>query len=129
MNKNVKSLLWSFTIVFGLIYSTYVWVKLFWNTSNYQKLQGRVIFILLLKFILIPIYFVSVYHIVGVYKVDEFYKPIIIIEIIYIFGGVIFGFFIPDQESDKLSNSKNITLDTLFTLYKKRVSNKTKESN
>jgi len=28
MIKNLKSLLWSFTIILGVVYSTYEWVKL-----------------------------------------------------------------------------------------------------
>lgn len=120
MNSKIKSLLWSFTIVFGIFYATITWVRIFWNSDDNEKFSGRVLFILLLKFLLIPSYIIGIYHLVGPYEVENYYKPLTIFELIYFFAGIIIGQFINDKFLNKSNFKTAITVDDLYKNFKKR---------
>lgn len=88
MNSNLKSLFTSAGIVFFYIFATVGIVKLFWNTNNTEKFQGRVILLSLGSFVFSLLYVVGMYHIVGSRNVDVFYKVFILFQTMYCITGI-----------------------------------------
>jgi len=88
MNKDLKSFLSVIGIFLLYIYATAGMVKLLWNTKDCNMFEGRIKFISIMMTLLSFIYVISIYHIVGPYKVGEFYKLFIGFHFIYLFVGV-----------------------------------------
>lgn len=84
MKINVKSILWSLTIVGLYIIATVGVIKLFWNTDDEYMFEGRVKFILYLSILLNLIYVIGIYHLVGPYKTDLFYETLIYGHLLYL---------------------------------------------
>jgi hypothetical protein len=87
MNKNLKSFVWSLAVIFIYAYATLGIVRLFWNTDDDDKFEGRAKFLGMLLIILSLVYIIGIYHIVGPYRVDNFYYGIIIFHFIYLLLG------------------------------------------
>lgn len=84
MNKQVKSLLTAAGVVLFYVFATIGIVRLVWNTSDETKFEGRVKFLILSSILFSLFYIIGIYHIVGPYQVDFFYK-------IYIYGLFIYS--------------------------------------
>ena len=87
MKINVKSILWSLTIVGLYVTATIGIIKLFWNTDDEHMFEGRVKFIIYFSILLNLIYIIGIYHLVGPYKVDLFYETLIYGHLIYLVVG------------------------------------------
>lgn len=88
LEKSIKSLFTSLGVILLYFYATVGVVKLFGNTENDSKFEGRVKFLLLLSILCSLIYIIGIYHIVGVYKVDYYYQIFLIYQVIYITVGI-----------------------------------------
>ena len=87
MNKDLKSFLSIIGIFLLYIYATAGMVKLLWNTKDNYMFEGRVKFISIMMTLLSFVYVISIYHIVGPFKVGEFYKLFIGFHFAYLFIG------------------------------------------
>ena len=97
MNKKLKSLLISAAIVFIYVFATLGIVRLFWNTNNIDKFEGRAILIGILLVIFSLVYIIGIYHIVGVRRVDNFYTGLLIFHVLYLIVGLIVFMFMPEK--------------------------------
>ncbi|MCL4483501.1 MAG: hypothetical protein M1445_12990 [Bacteroidetes bacterium] len=97
MNPKLKSLLSSAAVIFIYVFATIGIVRLFWNTGDTDKFEGRAKFIGILLILFTFIYFIGIYHIVGVAKVDNYYYGLIIFHIVYLVVGVIAYLFMPEK--------------------------------
>jgi len=88
LEKNIKSLFTSLGIILLYLYATSGVIKLFGNTKNDSKFEGRVKFLFLFNVLFFLIYIIGVYHIVGVYKVDYYYQVFLIYQVVYIIVGI-----------------------------------------
>ncbi len=88
MNSKLKSLLTSAAVVFIYLFATLGIVRLFWNTNDVDKFEGRAKFIGILLILFTTVYFIGIYHIVGVANVDNYYYGLIIFHIIYLVLGL-----------------------------------------
>ncbi len=93
MNKEFKSLLWSIAIVLLYFYATMGIVELFWNSSDYQKREGRVKFLLYMVFIFTLIIIISTYHLLGHADSTIFFQGVIFFHIAYLLVGSVFKLF------------------------------------
>jgi hypothetical protein len=84
MKINVKSILWSLTIVGLYVIATIGIIKLFWNTEDEHMFEGRVKFIIYFSIFFHLIYIIGIYHLVGPYKTDLFYKTLIYGHLLYL---------------------------------------------
>jgi len=98
MNPKLKSLLSSAAVVFIFVFATLGIVRLFWNTRDMDKFEGRAKFIGILLVLFTFIYFIGIYHIVGVGKVDNYYYGLIIFHFVYLVVGVISYLFMPEKK-------------------------------
>lgn len=93
MKIDVKSILWSLTIVGLYIIATVGVIKLFWNTDDEYMFEGRVKFILYLLILFNLIYIIGIYHLVGPHKTDLFYETLIYCHLLYlVIGGLSYIF-------------------------------------
>lgn len=97
MNPKLKSLLTSAAIILIYFFATLGIVRLFWNTKDMDKFEGRAKFLILLLFIFSLVFIIGIYHIVGFEKVDNYYAGLIIFHAIYMVLGVI-GFLFIDEK-------------------------------
>jgi hypothetical protein len=97
MNKNIRSLLQSLSVILIFYYATVGIVKLLWNTTNEYIFDTRVKFIILLYFTVSIFYVIGIYHIVGHVHVDYYYYAYIFIVIAYLIIGIIANLFIRDN--------------------------------
>ncbi len=88
MNKNIKSLLWSISIVLIYFYATKGAVRLFWNCSDKYQFDGRVKFLIYLHILISFILIIIPYHILGPQHVDSLYKGIIIYHVLFVTTGL-----------------------------------------
>jgi hypothetical protein len=88
-NKELKSLLTSLGFILIYVYATAGIVKLFWNTDNGYRFEGRVKFLVLFSILVSLIYIIGVPQFVGLSKVDPYYKLFIGLQLIYIGIGLI----------------------------------------
>ena len=88
MNKDLKSFLSVIGIFLLYIYATAGMIKLLWNTKNCSMFEGRIKFVSILMILFSFIYVIGIYHVVGPYKVNEFYKIFLIFHLAYIAVGV-----------------------------------------
>jgi len=84
MNKEIKSI--AYTFIFLLIY---LWaakgiVKLLFNTDDEYKFDGRVRFINYSLTLFTIFYIIGIYHIVGPYHTAGFYKAFVILNFVYL---------------------------------------------
>ena len=93
MNSKLKSLLTSAAVVFIYLFATLGIVRLFWNTNDVDKFEGRAKFIGILLILFTIVYIIGIYHIVGVAKVDIYYYGLIIFHVIYLVLGLIVFLF------------------------------------
>ena len=98
MNPKLKSLLTSAAIVFIFLFATLGIVRLFWNTDDSYKFEGRAKFIGILLILFTFVYVIGIYHIVGVARVDNYYFGLIIFLIVYLVVGVISYLFMPEKK-------------------------------
>ena len=89
MNPKLKSLLTSAAVIFVYLFATLGIVRLFWNTNDVDKFEGRAKFIGILLILFTIVYIIGIYHIVGVAKVDIYYYGLIIFHVIYLTLGLI----------------------------------------
>jgi hypothetical protein len=89
LEKTIKSLFTSLGIILLYFYATVGVVKLFGNTKNDYRFEGRVKFLLLFSALCSIIYIIGIYHLVGVYKVDYYYQVFLIYHVFYILIGFI----------------------------------------
>lgn len=87
MNKQLKSA--AYTFIFLLIY---YWaskgiVRLLFNTNDEEQFDGRVKFINYSLVLFSLIYVIGIYHIVGPYHTESFYKYFVIFNFIYLAVG------------------------------------------
>ncbi len=106
MNPKLKSLLTSAVIIFLYFFATLGIVRLFWNTRDMDKFEGRAKFLILLLFFFTLVFVIGIYHIVGVAKVDNYYYGLIIFHFIYLFLGLIVFLFIPEKHEPCLNPKK-----------------------
>jgi hypothetical protein len=97
MNKQIKSA--AYTLIFLLVY---YWaskgiVKLLFNTDNEYRFNGRVKLINYFVVIFSLFYIVGIYHIVGPYRTEEFYKAFIMFNFIYVTTGNLFNALITNN--------------------------------
>jgi hypothetical protein len=97
MNPKLKSLLSSAVVVLILVFATLGIVRLFWNTNDSYKFEGRAKFIGILLILFSMVYIVGIYHIVGVAKVGSYYYGLIIFLFVYLVVGVISYLFMPEK--------------------------------
>lgn len=93
MNSKLKSLLTSAAVVFIYLFATLGIVRLFWNTNDVDKFEGRAKFIGILLILFTIVYIIGIYHIVGVAKVDNYYYGLITFHVIYLVVGLIVFLF------------------------------------
>lgn len=93
MNSKLKSLLTSAAVVFIYLFATLGIVRLFWNTNDVDKFEGRAKFIGILLILFTIVYIIGIYHIVGVANVDNYYYGLIIFHVIYLVVGLIVFLF------------------------------------
>jgi hypothetical protein len=93
MKIDVKSILWSLTVVGLYIIATVGVIKLFWNTDDEYMFEGRVKFILYILILFNLIYIIGIYHLVGPHKTDLFYETLIYGHLLYlVIGGLSYIF-------------------------------------
>lgn len=97
MNPKLKSLLTSAAVIFIYLFATLGIVRLFWNTNDVDKFEGRAKFIGILLVLFTFIFFIGIYHIVGVAKVDNYYYGLIIFHISYLIIGLL-GFLFKSEK-------------------------------
>ena len=88
MNKNIKSLLWSLSLILVYFYATKGIVSLFWNCSDKNQFDGRVMFLIYLHIFISLIVIIIPYHILGPQQVDPLYKGIIIYHVLFVTTGI-----------------------------------------
>ncbi len=93
MKKEIRSILWSLSIVLLYLYATKGLVRLFWNTTDEYKFEGRVKFLIYLQILLAPILIIVPYHLLGPSRVEGVYWGIIVYFLAYILLGAIFNLF------------------------------------
>jgi len=93
MKKEIRSILWSLSIVLLYLYATKGLVRLFWNTTDEYKFVGRVKFIIYLHLLLIPFVVIAPYHLLGPAQVAGVYWVIIIYLIAYVLIGAMYNLF------------------------------------
>lgn len=91
MKKEFKSILWTIAILLIINYATRGIVKLFWNRNNRGLFSAKVQFINYCIGIFSVIYIIGIYHIVGPYHTQIFYKIYGIFFLIYIGIGLFFN--------------------------------------
>jgi hypothetical protein len=96
-DKELKSLFTSLGIILLYFYATVGIVKLFWNTDNDYKFEGRVKFLVLLSILVSIIYIIGAPYIVGLHKVDPYYKAFIGLQLIYVGVGLISNLLIKSK--------------------------------
>lgn len=84
MNKEIKSI--AYTFIFLLIY---LWAakgiaKLLFNTDDEFQFDGRVRFINYSLTLFTIFYIIGIYHIVGPYHTAGFYKAFVILNFVYL---------------------------------------------
>jgi hypothetical protein len=91
MKKELKSILWTIAILLIINYATRGIVKLFWNRNKRELFSAKVQFINYCIGIFSVIYIIGIYHIVGPYHTQIFYKIYGISFLIYIGIGLFFN--------------------------------------
>jgi hypothetical protein len=91
MKKEIKSMLWTLAILLIINYATKGIVKLFWNRNKKELFSTKVQFINYCIGVFSVIYIIGIYHIVGPYYTEIFYKIYIILFFIYIAIGLFFN--------------------------------------
>jgi len=99
MNKDIKSILISVSIVLLYIYCISGIVKLMYQDKNKKIFDLRVKFLSTLSAFLFFIYIVSIYYIVGIDNVDIWYKTFIIASFIVLVIGGFANAFIKDKHN------------------------------
>ena len=94
MNKDIKSLLTSAGIILFYVFATIGIVRLLWNTDNEHMFEGRVKFLILFSILFSLFYIIGIYHIVGPYHTDMFYKIFVYGQFIYVVVGLLSFTFI-----------------------------------
>jgi len=84
MNKEIKSI--AYTFIFLLIY---FWaskgiVKLFFNTNDKRKFDNQVKFLNYCFVLFSLVYLIGIYHIVGPFHTAGFYKAFVIFNFVYL---------------------------------------------
>jgi len=87
-DKLIKSLFASFTIILLYFFATIGIVKLFWNTDDYDMLEGRVKFLFLMIFVVTAFLIFVPYHFLSHGGVDILYYAIFIIHALYLLVGI-----------------------------------------
>ena len=91
MKKELKSILWTIAILLVINYATRGIVKLFWNRNKRGFFSAKVQFINYCIGIFSVIYIIGIYHIVGPYHTQIFYKIYGISFLIYTGIGLFFN--------------------------------------
>ena len=91
MKKELKSILWTIAILLVINYATRGIVKLFWNRNKRGLFSAKVQFINYFIGIFSVIYIIGIYHIVGPYHTQIFYKIYGISFLIYTGIGLFFN--------------------------------------
>ena len=97
MDRQIKSA--AYTLIFLLIY---YWaskgiVKLLFNTKNEYRFDGRVKLINYSLVLFSLIYIIGIYHVVGPYHTESFYKYFVIFNFIYLAVGNLFNSLITNN--------------------------------
>ena len=100
MNKEIKSIAYTFIFLLIYLWATKGIVKLLFNTDDEYKFDGRVRFINYLLVLFSIFFIIGIYHIVGPYHTAGCYKMFIVFNFIYLVVGNIFN-------STIVSNFKN----------------------
>lgn len=98
MNKDLKSLIISFSIVLLYVYASVGIVYLLWHTKNGKVLDARIKFLMYMVFILTVILLVGSYHILGDQGSTLIFQGVIFFHIAYLFIGSVYNLF---SKSDK----------------------------
>ena len=94
LEKTIKSLFTSIGIILLYFYATVGVVKLFGNTKDDYRFEGRVKFLLLFSILFSIVYVIGIYHLVGVHRVDYYYQVFLIYHVLYILIGFILNILI-----------------------------------
>lgn len=89
MNKDLKSFLTSLGFILIYFTATAGIVKLLWSTDNDAELTLRVRILVNISFILSLVYIGGIYHLVGPYHTETFYKLFLAGQLLYIGIGLI----------------------------------------
>lgn len=84
MNKEIKSIAYTFIVLFIYLWAAKGIVKLLFNTDDEYKFDGRVRFINYFLVLFSIFYIIGIYHIVGPYHTAGFYKAFVIFNFIYL---------------------------------------------
>jgi len=84
MNKEIKSIAYTFIFLLIYLWATKGIVKLLFNTDDEYKFDGRVRFINYSLTLFTIFYIIGIYHIVGPYHTAGFYKAFVILNFVYL---------------------------------------------
>jgi amino acid transporter len=87
MNKDLKSILISLSIVLLYFYAAAGVIKIIWNSKKENVFDARVSFISVMMFIGTLFMLIVPYHLFGSQSVTGLYYCIIVFHIIYLFVG------------------------------------------
>jgi len=96
-SKDIKSLLSSLGFILFYVFATAGIVKLFWNTKDEYRFEGRIKFLVFFQILFSLIFIISIYHIVGPYRVDAYYFGFLMMQLIYVVVGI-FAYFLIKQK-------------------------------
>ena len=92
--KDIKSLLLSLGFILFYIFATAGIVKLFWDTKDDYRFEGRVKFLLLFQILFFLIYIIGIYHIVGPRNTSTYYMGYLVTQIGYVVIGLVANLFL-----------------------------------
>ena len=87
-DKLIKSLFASFTIILLYFFATIGIVKLFWDTDDFDMLEGRIKFLFLMVFVVTAILIFLPYPFLSHGAFDILYYSIFVIHALYILVGI-----------------------------------------
>jgi hypothetical protein len=93
MYKELRSLGYSLLVILIYYYAAKGFTQLVWDDEDKNKVSARARFICYILFLFSFIFVIAIYHIVGPYRTEEFYKIFLTSHIIYLVLGNIFYIF------------------------------------
>lgn len=84
MNKEIKSIAYTFLFLLIYLWAAKGIVKLFFNTNDKRKFDNQVKFLNYCFVLFSLVYIIGIYHIVGPYHTAGFYKVFVILNFIYL---------------------------------------------
>lgn len=88
-DKLIKSLFASFTIILLYFFATIGIVKIFWNTDDFDMLEGRVKFLFLMVFVVTAFLIFVPSNLLGHGGVEILFYAIFIIHALYLLVGIL----------------------------------------